>query len=63
MIKGSSGHLSIDGSNIQKAERDAFRDFSRTSMSGLNIKLDPKEQAEMARTKTNIKIKDIDFNA
>ena len=33
MIKGSSGQLSLEGSDgkkIQKAERDAFLDFSRT---------------------------------
>ena len=63
LVKGSSGKLSLDGSNaasIQKAERDAFRDFSRTTQSNMAIRLDPDV---MKRTKTNIKIKDIDFGA
>ena len=44
---------------MRKAERDAFRDFSRTT-SNMSIKFDPNHQN--VRTKTNIKIKDIDFS-
>ena len=61
MVKGSSGQLSLEASDaktIQKAERDAFKDFSRTGQSNMGIKLDP----DMAQTKTSIKIKDIDYN-
>ena len=60
MVKGSSGQLSLEATDVQmihKAERDAFIDFSRTGQSNMAIKLDP----EMAQTKTSIKIKDIDY--
>jgi len=63
LVKGSSGKLSLDGSNaaeIQKNERDAFKDFSRTTQSNLGIKLDP-EEVMKRRTKTNIRVKDIDY--
>lgn len=61
MVKGSSGQLSLEGSDAKKIknnERDAFLDFSRTGQSNMQIKLDP----VLAQTKTSINIKDIDFS-